>query len=360
MHSPLRHVVALLAVAVVVIGVVAASAATRAPSVAHIAPWKLRAAPVAWAAGRIYYNRKSTSGLFDGWSARPDGSGARCLTCGRRYPRGTQHGISDVTPDGAYALVTVERAEHPPLPRGSYLAAPGNGAFNDLWLQSLHGSHAWRLVDLRATHTNALIWARFDASARRVVWSEQWKWGLPFGGWRLHVAKLSWSHGVPSLTQEQTLQSAGFVEPYGFTADGSHILVAADALAGTPWNDLQVMSVPASLRGAPRRLSPRDAGDRGSFTNYNEFAYVMPGSGRIIFARSVGAWYSSLEYWTMNANGSDARQLTWLSRPTSSQYHGHPSLAGGLAFDPADPRRFVAGIETDLSGDYKSLMITLG
>jgi GrpB-like predicted nucleotidyltransferase (UPF0157 family) len=58
-------------------------------------------------------------------------------------------------------------------------------------------------------------------------------------------------------------------------------------------------------------------------------------------------------------DGSDPQQLTWLSMPWSGQYHGYPSLAVGLAFDPTNPKRFVAGIETDYNGDYKSLMITL-
>jgi hypothetical protein len=335
------------------------AAAAKAPTVASIVPWRHGAAPQAWAKGRIYYNQKGPSGIFSGWAADPDGSHAVCVTCGAVYPARTQHGVSDVTSDGQYALATIERGGHLQIPGGKALAAPGNGAFNDLWLQTPDGTRAWQLT--RGSESgNALIWARFDRSGKRVVWSTQWRFGVPFGAWRLHVADLRWGNGKPFLADEKSLTSSGLIEAYGFTPDGSHVLFAADALAGTKWNDLQIMTMRSNLTGVPVRLSPPDASDHGYFTNYNEFAYVMPESGRIIFARSVGAFYQSLEYWTMNADGSDPQQLTSLSQPLSKQYHGHPSLAGSIAFDPANPKRFVAAIETNYHGDYKSLMITLG
>src|ERR1700733_1410987 len=332
---------------------------TTDPTVASIVPWKAGAAPVAWAGGHIYYNQRNASGLFDGWSANPDGSEATCVTCNGLYPNGTQHGISDASPDGQYLLTTIERASHPPLAVGGEASTPGKGAFNDLWLQTSDGSHAWQLTNEQTRGTTALIWPRFDSTGTRVVWSEQWQWGAPFGGWEMHVAQITWSGGVPALTNETTLQSTGLLEPYGFTPDGSHVLFAADALAGPSWDDLQIMTMPADLTGNATRLSPEDASDSGWFSNYNEFAFPMPDSERIIFARSVGAYYESLEYWTMNSDGSDPRQLTWLSMPWSNQYIGHPSLASALAFDPTDPKRFVASIETDYHGDYQSIMITL-
>ena len=282
------------------------------------------------------------------------------MTCSGIYPSGTQHGISDATPDGKYLLATtIERASHPPFAVGGESSAPGKGAFNDLWLQSSDGSHAWKLADTQASGTTALIWPRFDSTGTRVIWSEQWQWGVPFGGWQLHVAELTWSNGVPALTSEKTLRSPGLLEPYGFTPDGTHVLFAADVMAGTPWDDLQIMTMAADLTGTATRISPHDGSDTGWFSNYNEFAFPMPASGRIIFARSAGAYFESLEYWTMNADGSEPHQLTWLSVPWSSQYLGHASLASTVSFDPTNPKRFVASIGTDYHDHYQSVLITL-
>src|SRR5205085_6708865 len=91
------------------------SAQAAAPTVTSVTPWKSNAAPMAWAGGRIYYNAKGAGGVYDGWSANPDGTGAVCLTCAAGFPATTHHGVSDVTPDGRYALVTVERSAHWPL-----------------------------------------------------------------------------------------------------------------------------------------------------------------------------------------------------------------------------------------------------
>lgn len=330
-----------------------------APRVAAVEPWRKQAAPMAWAGGRIFFNgKRNGTDVFEGWSAKPDGTDVKLVT-GSRYPAGTQHGISDVSPDAKYVLLTIERSTHWPIPDGAAVAAPGAGAYNDLWLQTADGSKAWKIRSLLDAKVNALIWARFDGSAKRVVWSEQWKFGLPWGDWQMHVADLVWTNGVPSLSITATLRTRGLLEAYGFTPDGNRVLLAADKLAGATWNNLQIMSLPVSLKGAATRLSPRDAPDDGNFSNYNEFAYVMPARDRLIFARSVGASYFSLEYWTTKLDGSDARQLTSFSVPTSRWYDGVPSIAGGLAFNPANPDQFVAGLETNYEGDYKAVLVTV-
>ena len=74
----------------------------------------------------MFYNSlSSASGLFNGYSANPDGSNPVCLTCSLpSFPKigaASNRGISDVSPDGKYMLVTVER--------------PISGAENAIWTQ---------------------------------------------------------------------------------------------------------------------------------------------------------------------------------------------------------------------------------
>jgi hypothetical protein len=357
MRIPLRRRFHALLVCVASAAALTGSAQAAAPTVASVTPWKTNALPAAWVGGRIYYSSKGTNGLYNAWSANPDGSGAVCLTCIAAFPATTQHSVADVSPDGRYALVTIERSGHWPLPDGTGSAEPGRGAYNDLYLETTDGKQAWKLVDLLQQGTNALIWARFDASGTHVVWSEQWSLfsSSIFGAWRLHVGTLSWANGTPSLTNVKTLQSSGFMEPYGFTADGSKVLFTADALAGSDWSNLQIMQESSDLSGTPTKLTPQDALFSGMWANYNEFPAVMPGTGRIIFARSVGAWYGSLDYWTINPDGTDAKQLTHIGGPGQST----GQLAVSYAFDSTNPKHFIAGVQQGYGGPFNAVLVTL-
>jgi hypothetical protein len=62
----------------------------------------------------------------------------------------------------------------------------------------------------------------------------------------------------------------------------------------------------------------------------------------------------------MNANGSDPRRLTFMNQRGNPQYLGY-SVGGGVAFDPRDRRRFVAGISHDLGTQHlQAIFVTIG
>jgi hypothetical protein len=192
------------------------------------------------------------------------------------------------------------------------------------------------------------------------VWAERWGEGAGFGKWRLHVAALRWTDGVPSLVNLKTRKTDGFVEPYGWDTKG-RVLFAADTLAGVSWDNLAIMALPSSLAGEPQWISPREPAPATPWANYNEFAFQIPGTERLVIARSVGAFYFSLEYWTVGLDGSDPQQLSSFSVPFSRWYHGFPSMAGGVAFDPADPMRMAAGFCLNYEGSaFKASMVTMG
>ncbi|HUO71560.1 MAG TPA: hypothetical protein VMU39_12340, partial [Solirubrobacteraceae bacterium] len=99
-------------------GLAASSAAASAYQVQSLVPWKQNAAPMGWSASlnRVIYNSRGADGMFDAYSANPDGSGAQCLTCSiPRFPivgAATQRGVSDVSSDGNDMLLEVERGDH--------------------------------------------------------------------------------------------------------------------------------------------------------------------------------------------------------------------------------------------------------
>lgn len=306
---------------------------------------------------RIYFNRRRVAnGVFDGWSAKPDGSDEVCHTDISAYPATTHAGIGDVTADGKYALVTVERSNHWPISDGDLMGSPGRGVYNNLWLQEISTGRAWKLRDIVTSKGNSLIWPRFDTTGKRVAWAElviPALWPGVIGGlgeWRMHVANINMS--TKKLENIKTKLTKGLMEPYGFSADGSKVLFAGDKIVGKEFDATAICEMSSDLVGPATQLSPNEPS--GWWNNYNEFAYWIPGTGesKIIFSRKTGTT-NGLEYWTMNSDGSGAEQLTFFSS------QGFVSIAGGLAFNPNDPKEFVAGFALDGADSYTSMMLRL-
>jgi hypothetical protein len=66
-----------------------------------------------------------------------------------------------------------------------------------------------------------------------------------------------------------------------------------------------------------------------------------------------------MDYWTMSADGADPRRITFMNQPGTRQYLGY-SQALNVAFDPHDPRRFLAGVSHDLGTQHiQAVMVTL-
>jgi len=140
------------------------------------------------------------------------------------------------------------------------------------------------------------------------------------------------------------------MEPYTFSTDGSKVLFACDALVGRSFDATTICEMNSDLTGTPTKISP--ATPTGFWANYNEFAYYMPNSNKIIFARTTGA-VNGLDYWTIDRTGQNAQQLTHQSDST------HKAICGGLAFDPQNPKRFCFGYAIDNTDGYKSAMIEI-
>jgi hypothetical protein len=340
----------------------------------EITSWLSDAAPAAWdrADNRIVVNRRGSSGLWNAFTIAPDGSDERCLTCTAPAFAGvgvaTNRAASDVSPNGRYALLVVEKGAHPGA-IGAGPTQPGKGVYNDIWLATIDGSRAWQLTDIPVSSQVGIIWPRFDRTGREIVWSQMYSGSSlshPLGEWALKLARLAWSHGTPRLVDVRTYdpQLGRFFEPYEFSPDDRRILFASDIdvpshfLAPSAFN-AQIWTINAARLDDLRRVSPRGQ-IGGMFSDYNEFAYYIPGSDRILFARTYHSSAHGLDYWTVNANGSDPLRLTFMNQPGNAQYLGY-SQAGGLAFDPRDPRRLVAGVAHDLSSDQiQAVFVRIG
>ena len=324
---------------------------TAVPLAAH------NMAAVGWsrATNQIVYNRRGSDNLWDAYTANPDGSNQKCLTCSLNLSgpgTGSQRGAYSVSPDGRYVLVGVE-GKHGGEPYGNEIAAPGKGTDNDIWLMPIDGSAAWQLSHVAQDGDMGSMWADFDQTGSRIVWAQLTGMATPLaplGTWVVKIATISWSGGVPSLTNVVTRepQSGKFYEPYAFTPDGTGVLLSSDySMPNAFVSQIWIMNIAS---GAMKRLSPNDVppdllSQMGPFSNYNEFAQYTPDKSRIVFGRTRGD-SSGIDYWTMRPDGSDPHRLTFTGETWNSESLGYGNF-GGFAFDPGNPNHIFAGRCTD-------------
>ncbi|MGO9956955.1 MAG: hypothetical protein ACLP50_13410 [Solirubrobacteraceae bacterium] len=337
-----------------------------------IVGWMQNAEPAGWDSltDRIILNRRGSDGLWSAYSILPDGRDEVCITCSEpAFPTvgaATNRGATDVSPNGRYVLLVVEKGAHPGR-IGEAQTEPGRGVYDDLWLATVDGSHFWRLTDLPASANLAVNWPRFDRTGSQIVWAQMYaaaSLSHPLGQWALKVARLAWFDDAPSLTDVRTYdpQRGRFFEPYGFSPDNSQILFASDVdvpsgfLSPSAFN-AQIWTIDASRLDDLQRVSPPPQ-LHGPFSDYNEFAFYVPDTDRILISRTLDSSAHGMDYWTVNDDGTDPVRLTFMNQPATAQYLGY-SVGGGIAFDPRDPRRFVAGVSHDLGTKHVQALFVI-
>jgi hypothetical protein len=332
----------------------------------EVVRWMANTSPAAWdaASNRIFFNRRDGEGRWSGHSVLPDGTDTRCVTCempsDSSAEPGIQRGVSDVTPDGQFYVATVEKDTHPG-PIGSSFSAPGRGSYNDLWLARVDGSKAWPLTSLPTGSISGVIWPRFDRTGTQLVWA-QMEQGFdlthPLGIWSMRVARIAWDGDTAVLRDERTFdpQPGRFYEPYQFSPDNQRIIFASDldtpgVFLGPSQTNAQIWTIDAATFGDVRRVSPEDP-LTGMFANYNEFAMYLPDSdgSRVMFSRTFESTAHGMDIWTAGADGGDVRRVTFLNEPDDAQHVGY-AVAGGAAFDPNNPKRFVVGVSQNTNGE---------
>jgi hypothetical protein len=345
-------------------GLGAFASTAGAQQVEGVTPWMQNAAPVGWSSSlnRIVYNSYGSNGLFNAYSANPDGSDPTCLTCSlpdfSGVGTGTNRGAADVSPNGQYMLATVEEPIHAGAIGASW-TQPGSGGANNVWLYSTNGQHAWQLTNIAAagpTQAYGTIWPRFDRTGNEIVWASMYAPAVAnLGFWTLKVANIVWTNGVPSLGDIRTIEPATdtFFEPYGFTPNDQGIIFASNAQEPSIIDD-QIDSININGTGLTQLTAPNPS----TVINYNEFAWYTP-SNQIIYGSTRDATSGGMDYWTMNSDGTNPQRLTYFNEPWDTESLGY-SVAEGLAFNPNNPNQFIASVSTDISSEHvNAVMVTL-
>jgi hypothetical protein len=288
------------------------------------------------ATGEVFGNRMSASGAYNTFAVKVDDpTKVRSLSQGNAIygTEDTHRGVSDVSADGRYMLVHVERPSHfpcfTPACANASEAEPGKGAYNHVYLASTDGTQAWPLSTIDADGALGTFWARFDATGSRVVYSQIMRpagWPEYFGGEQMVVGTITWTGGVPKLTNRVVLgNGVQFYEPYGFDPTGTAVVASSNEHAPGDPGQARISLFP--LNGsAPQRLTAALGED------YQEFAFLRPDKTGYVVTSGYNGWIGGADRWLVRVatpESEPARVTNFANYKTGNPQAG---ISGGMAF----------------------------
>lgn len=293
----------------------------------------------------IAFNAKADDGLFHIYTVKPDGSGRTQLGLGSAaFPQRTT-GSPAWSPSARYIAFTAEKASHP---GNSVGATPGWGSYSDLWVATAGGARAWQLTNVPVDKDHGTLLPEFSPDGRLLEWTERTAAGRPLipnrfaGYWIIKVANFDVAQdGTPTLSHIRTVSPPGdaFNETGGFSADSASLLFASDFETHNFWSS-QIYRLDLAS-GATTRLTRGDS--------YNEHPRFIPG-GQVLWMTNADNPSRGTDWWTMNADGSDAQRLSDFNNGDARGFGGKQVWATVVQTDDWSPDQhyFYGDVETNL------------
>ena len=295
-----------------------------------------RGGRVAWSrdGSLIAFDRRNADGWFDVYLVRPDGSGLRSLTEGGKGLPQFNNGNPAWHPSGDWIAFQAQDPDLSGLPRGllgRYAASPGIGVNNNIWLAAADGSGFYQLTRVKERH--GILHPQFSPDGRLLAWSELI--GPAAGGigrWAIRLADFAADAAGPRVSNVRTLRPLDLqlYETHGFSPDGRG-LVFSGVPEGKFYYDMEIFVLDLST-GQAVRLTDNGAWD--------EHAHFSPDGRHIVWASSEGipqersrTWAELaehpplLDYWIMDADGSNKRRLSGFNEPGAKE---QAAFGGGV------------------------------
>ena len=322
---------------------------------------------------KFLFDRRNADGLYDLYVADRDGALLGSLTHGRSLAP-FHHGNGIFHPSGDYVVFMSEVASHfldHLAPYGQVpLGDPGLGLFNNLW--ATNGINYWRLTNspIKMTAEDgipaiATVNPRFSKDGSTLIWTERYSEGgnNNWGRWRLKAADFVITPTGPVLQNQRiiyTPQMGTYVTAMDVLAP-NRFLVAGNLEGQHEYGmDLYTLQFEDNGSTTLRNLTR---------TNYvwEEGACVAP-SGNIVYMTNRDSSYQidfsrdwagqpvERDYWSMNADGSNKRRLTYFNDPSAPEYQGWRSVTIICGFSP-DGRNMVATVGRDVGDETRAWVV---
>lgn len=288
-------------------------------------------------AGRsLALDRAGPQGFFRVWTMSPDGANLKCLTCDHPQLPDKHHGNPAWHPSGRYIVF---QAADPDLagPMGKstlhkIYTNPGAGVQNNVWIMSRDASRLWQVT--RLGREEGILHPHFSADGSRMIWAQRVSNEGGIGRWVMKLASFAEVGDDVAVNVIATLTPGSmlFYETHGFSPDGESILFTGMP-AGGGGADFDIYTY--HLRTAALRQLTDE-----KLRQWDEHAHFTPDGRHIVWMSSMGSpqppsrlnqLQLKTDFWIMNADGSDKRQLTFFNHPRSGVAPKHRVIAGDLS-----------------------------
>jgi len=326
----------------------------------------------------IVFDKENADEYFDIYIMLPDGTITKSITENNPKINQRHNGWPAWDPSGNYIVFQSEEETHY-MSDQKWLGYPGLGFFSNLWATTPDANQFWKLTDIKIKKTATdgipimgIVNPIFSHDGKKLMWTERYDEGgyLNWGKWQVKMADFAVKDGQPRLEPgggqailraEDVCEKCNYVVAMAFSPDDKKLLIAGNL------DGQHVYGMDQYLYDLS---SENLANLQNTSINWEEGACWSPDGKKIIYPPDKGSPYKlnfndpnwpvqprTREYWIMNADGTNKRQLTYFNTPGSPEYvgigKGRRVIVAECSFSP-DGKKMVGIVGIDQKTGKKS------
>ena len=296
----------------------------------------------------ILIDQKGSDGYYDLYLIQPDGSNEQCLTCDTSDVLSKGHkGTAEWHPSGNYIVFQSQKKADTGNWGRDIAAQPGFGRYMDIWLMEVKTRKLFQLTHTANTDNSGVLHPHFSHDDGQLTWSEMYEAPNAFikarqaGSWQVKLADFSFKDGAPELSNIRTFEPGGpgLYENHGLSPDGRKLLFTG-TFERTRKSEIFTASI-YSLDINDNNLQ------KLASRKYNEHAHYTPDGRKIVWMTSADNKNKGTDYWSMNLDGTNKRQLTYFNSKENPGYRRQLIIAADASFNP-EGNKLVAYLQLNL------------